>query len=79
MNLILETTNLSYIKELQEDSNQKKIKKTKKTKVKKDIPDGINGIKTDTNEVSEDAGLVAAAVTPSAIIGWQHIRHKIGF
>ncbi len=84
MNLFLENNNLSYIvearnclkKQLQEDT----ISKGKNAvKAEQDTPEGINGIKMGSDEMSEDAALAAAAIVPASIIGWQHVRHKIGF
>ena len=76
MNLLLETKKLSYLKELHEDT----MAKGKNAKAQEDSqPEGINGIKMGSDEMSEDAGLLAAAAVPAGIVGWQHVRHKIGF
>ena len=39
----------------------------------------INGVKEKTPEIKENGEMAAAAVVPAAVIGWQNIRHKIGF
>ncbi len=76
MKLILETKNLSYIPEGTMAKGKNALA------AEKDAPEGINGIKMDSDEVQEDGvlpGLAAAAAVPAAIIGWQKVRHKVGF
>ena len=81
MNLIFESNLLSFVNQDVEESTMSAGPNA--VKAEKEAPEGINGIKMGDEEMSEDGGVLPAVATaaavPAAIIGWQKIRHKVGF
>jgi len=72
------TTHQEYLKKHKLDDSMAEDT-SESTDLSKEGEDQINGVPEDTKKLKEDGTMLAAALVPASIIGWQSVKDKVGF